>query len=322
MADPACLLLAVTVGKGEDGRGNGLLEGGLDPGPDIRHVEVLEGREGVEARVEVVGGLAARVGLDAHEDREPIDGARDGLGRRGGDVRFLRVNECLEDLGGLCLGARVRQGVEERDEAARDDGGLGRGLVVQVVRRRLGEPVGERGHVERGDREDVDEALVAPRPHPRAHELLERGEAVVRGEPELRVGDVELVLVRALAAEVEGRQVAVEVGQGLGEVERGLLRALTIGVRGRAEPVDLEELVDAAGRGGRERLDRAGEALEPLEVERVGGRGGRELARRVREVAGLREELGVLPQGLDALLPCARSAGVSDWRERRTKGVA
>jgi hypothetical protein len=154
--------------------------------------------------------------------------------------------------------------------------------------------------VERGEVEDVEEALIAPRRHPRPHELVERGAPVLRAETELRVGDVELVLARVLVPEVEGREVPIEVGQGLGEVERDLLRLLVEG--GRAEAVELEELADTPGRGRREGRGRGGEALEPLEVQRVRGRGGRELARRGRVLAGLREEPGVLPEDLDILL--------------------
>jgi hypothetical protein len=117
------------------------------------------------------------------------------------------------------------------------------------------------------------------------------------------VRDVELVLVGALAPEIERREVPIEVGQGLGEVERRLLGSLTQWRdRIAAQPVELEELADTPGRGLGLELDRPGEALEPLEIERVRAGRGRELPRRGRVLARLREELGVLLEDLDALL--------------------
>ena len=76
--------------------------------------------------------------------------------------------------------------------------------------------------------------------------------------------------------------------------------------------MELEELGDAGEGGLVEAPVRLGEVLEPLEGARVGRRGGREgldvrgLMRGVL-VAGLREELRVLAEDLEVLLPSKKT---------------
>lgn len=125
------------------------------------------------------------------------------------------------------------------------------------------------------------------------------------------VRDVELVLRGADGwAQVVGREVPVEVREGLGELEGVLTRGGGgVVVQRMAGGVELEELVDALV-GGLivEFLVRLGEGLEPREVARVGGRVGREGlgvsgdGGVVVAVAGVCEELGVLLEDLEVLL--------------------
>lgn len=80
--------------------------------------------------------------------------------------------------------------------------------------------------------------------------------------------------------------------------------------------MELEELRDAGEGGLVEAAARLGEVLEPLEGARVSGGGGREglgVRRLVGGVlvAGLREELGVLAEDLEVLLPKKRFLGVN-----------
>ena len=182
--------------------------------------------------------------------------------------------------------------------------------------------------MERGDREDVQEALRAPG----LEVVLQGFEGGGAVQAQDGVRDVELVLPGGSGvcwrAQVVGREVAVKVREGLGELVGVLTRGrdyycgrveLTRGrgyYCGRVELtatgrlVELEERVDpvhgrrvGAGVG-------LGEGLEPREVARVRGRVGREglgVGRSVLPpllllVAGLREELGVLLEDLQVLL--------------------
>jgi hypothetical protein len=137
----------------EEGRREGLFERRLDGGPHILRIEGLEAREAGEDVVEAVVGLVPGVGLDGHEDREPIERAHDGLGCGRGLLPQRRNKEVHAAF--VFAWVRVVQ-LEEVMECARV-------LVCAVTRGVDGEPVGERGHGEGGDGEDVDEALVAPR---------------------------------------------------------------------------------------------------------------------------------------------------------------
>ena len=183
---------------------------------------------------------------------------------------------------------------------------MGEGAGARVLVWGLdGEPVGELGHVERGDREDVEQALRAPGLEV-ALQGLEGGGAV---QAQDGVRDVELVLPGVCKGEqVVGREVAVKVREGLGELVGVLTRGVGFAATGRL--VELEERVDpvhgrrvGAGVG-------LGEGLEPREVARVRGRVGREGLGVGRSVlppllllmAGLREELGVLLEDLQVLL--------------------
>ena len=192
--------------------------------------------------------------------------------------------------------------------------------------------------MERGDPEDVQEALRAPG----LEVVLQGFEGGGAVQAQDGVRDVELVLPGVCwRAQVVGREVAVKVREGLGELVGVLTRGrdyycgrveLTRGrgyycgrvelTRGRGyycgrveltatgRLVELEERVDpvhgrrvGAGVG-------PGEGLEPREVARVRGRVGRErlgvgrsvLPPLVLLVAGLREELGVLLEDLQVLL--------------------
>ena len=158
--------------------------------------------------------------------------------------------------------------------------------------------------MERGDAQDVQEALRAPGLEARLEGL--GGGGVVQAQDGVR--DVELVLRGADGwAQVVGREVPVEVREGLGELEGVLTRGGD--VQRMAGGVELEELVDALV-GGLivEFLVRLGEGLEPREVARVGGRAGREGlgvsgdGGVVVAVAGVCEELGVLLEDLEVLL--------------------
>jgi len=188
------------------------------------------------------------------------------------------------------------------------------GGLVAVLR--VLKPVGELGHVERGDPEDVQEALRAPG----LEVVLQGFEGGGAVQAQDGVRDVELVLPGGSGvcwrAQVVGREVAVKVREGLGELVGVLTRGrdycggrVELTATGRL--VELEERVDpvhgrrvGAGVG-------LGEGLEPREVARVRGRVGREGLGVGRSVlppillllmAGLREELGVLLEDLQVLL--------------------
>ena len=259
-------------------------------------LEGVEAREGGEQRGEVVLGLRGRIRADGHEDGQPVEGGGDGLGGRGG--RVLRVNEVGD---GPCVVPRVRaEGLEGEQEGYSP-------ILVSVFRGR--EPVGESGHVQGRDGEDVEEALVAPGGE-EALEGLRVGRVV---EAQDGVGDAEVDLALGRGREEVARgEVPVVVREGLGELEGQL--AGREGLVARGGLVQLEQLLDA-GRAG---LADAGvgnsEGREPLEVALVGGRGRGErlgVGRRrlggllvlVVEVARLREEPGVLAQDLEVLLP-------------------
>jgi hypothetical protein len=103
--------------------------------------------------VEAVVVLVLGVGLDPHEDGEAVERAHDGLGCG----RGLPPQRRNKQVHAAFVFARVRVvQLEEVMESARV-------LVCAVTRGVDGEPVGERGHGEGRDGEDVDEALLAPR---------------------------------------------------------------------------------------------------------------------------------------------------------------
>ena len=278
--------------ESEDGRRDGGFEGGLEPVPDVLRVEGVEVREGGEGAGEDVARLIDGVGLDAHEDRETVERGGDALG--GWFFGGLRGNEALDDL-------RVRgRPAAKRSDAVEERAGT---LVCVFVGGVDGEPVREVGHVERGDAEDVQEALRAPGLEVDL-EVLE-GLGVVQAQDGVR--DVELVLWGPEGvSEVRGGEVPVKVREGLGEEECVLTRGGDGGVAGGV--VELEQLVDAAVVLLVEAVARLGEGLEPREVARVcgwvrreglgvGGDGGV-----IVMMAGLREELGVLLEDLQVLL--------------------
>jgi len=104
--------------------------------------------------------------------------------------------------------------------------------------------------------------------------------------------------------EVEGREVAVVVRQGCRQRVGLLLRGL--GQGGLAGGVELEQLGDPGGRGPVEPPARLREVREPLERV-LARRGGVGQGLRVGDgvvpvVAGLQEELGVLPEDLEVFL--------------------
>jgi len=170
-----------------------LVPGGGDAG--ARADAEREAHQGVG---EVVGLGLRGVGLDAHEDREPVEEGREGLARR--IVWVLRGNKAPDRGDAVC-----REEGEEEAQALRE----------RVVRDRE-VPVGELGHVARRDGEDVEEARVAPG----REGVLER---VGRGrgrEAHDGVRHVELVLLEVCwgGREVEGGEVPVVVREGLGEL--------------------------------------------------------------------------------------------------------
>ena len=92
----------------------------------------------------------------------------------------------------------------------------GAGLLVLISGRGVdGEPVGELGHVLRGDGQDVQEALVAP-----GRELVVQGVEIRRAvQAQDGVRDVQVVLARVgREREVVGREVAVKARERLGEL--------------------------------------------------------------------------------------------------------
>ena len=190
------LLGAGRVELEEAGR-EGELEGGTDPGPHVLGLEGVEAREGLEGGGEVVARLLGGVGLDGHEDGEAVEGGRDVLGGGAGGV--LRCNKVLD-------GARVVSRCPvQGGEAVRE----------RAVGRAHWGPVRDFRHVERGDGQDVQEALVAPGGEV-APEVVRGGRGV---EAQDGVRDVELVLARGVGrGEVESREVPVKVREGLGEL--------------------------------------------------------------------------------------------------------
>lgn len=211
--------------------------------------------------------LVLGVGLDAHEDGEAVERAHDGLGCGRGLLPQRRNKQVHAAF--VFAWVRVVQ-LEEVMESARV-------LVCAVTRGVDGEPVGERGHGEGRDGEDVDEALVAPRG------LLEEQVGGGGGVGlEERVGDeeVELGLGRARGdrgEEGKGHEVPIEVGELLDEGggEFALEGRRGREGLGRACRLELEELQDACPGLVGEVLERVGEVLEPLEVarKRIWGRG-------------------------------------------------
>lgn len=154
-------------------------------------------REAHQGVGEVVG--LRGVGLDAHEDREPVEEGREGLARR--IVWVLRGNKAPDRGDAVC-----REEGEEEAQALRE----------RVVRDRE-VPVGELGHVARRDGEDVQEARVAPG----REGVLERVWGGRGREAHDGVGHVELVLLEAFlrgGREVEGGEVPVVVREGPGEL--------------------------------------------------------------------------------------------------------
>ena len=244
----------------ETGRGKSLFEGGLEEDPSVRDVDGVKLREAGERDGEVV--LKLSVGLDAHEDREPVDGGRDGLGGGAGGV--LRINEALDGV--RVIGRSGMEGLEAVDE------GAGAHVLVRIGGID-GKPVGEGGHVERGDREDVEQALGAPG--------LEFGLKVLEGggvvQAHYGVGHAELVLWGVHGGpEVGGHEVPFEVREGLGELKRVVGRGGQDLVWLFPGEVELEELLDVDEARPIEAAERLGEGLEPREVGRVRGRRGRE----------------------------------------------
>ena len=183
----------------EDRGREGLLEGRAELVPGACDGWAgLGAREAHQGVGEVVGRRLRGVGLDAHEDREPVEQGREGLARRA--VGVLRGNKTPDGRDSVC-----REEVEEEAQA------LGEGVV-----RDREVPVGELGHVAGRDREDVQEAQVAPGREGALEEVGSGG----RVEAHDGVGHVELVLLEGGRGrrEVEGREVAVVVREGLGEL--------------------------------------------------------------------------------------------------------
>ena len=121
------------------------------------------------------------------------------------------------------------------------------------------------------EREDVDEALVAPR-------TVDGG---VRGQTEERVGHVDVELGDGPGLgdgreEREGHEVPVHVRELHGELGGELApegrRVRERDRRAAAGRAELEELVDPGARGLIQGLERGREGLEPLQVARVAGR--------------------------------------------------
>ena len=254
-------------------------------------------------------GLILGVGLDVHEDGEPVERGGDGLrGRAAGEV--LRGNEALDGVRVLSGGAK--EGLEAAAQRVRGrvlSGGAKEGLeaAAQRVRGRVlvvRDPVAGLGHVGGRDGEDVQEALRAPGREP-LPETVERGGRV---QAQDGVRHVELVLHpgQVVGQQVEGGEVAVVVRERAGQLVGLLLRGGGgVGLAdGRVEP---DELADPGGRGPVEPPARLGQVREPLQAPSAGrGRVGEGLG--VREglvplVAGLLEQLGELPQDLEVLLP-------------------
>ena len=207
------------------------------------------------------GGVRG-VGLDAHEGGEGVDDARDVAGV--GGVRLLRVNEGGDAPGGGVVGASERQGLEEGGEAV-GVGSVGE-APVQVGR----------GHVDRGEGEDVEEPLLPPAREELGRDVGEGGGG--RAEAQDGVGDVELVLRRVrgeVGREVIGGEVAVEARELARELE-GELAACVVreGVEvtvSRRGALKTEQGHGGLVRGVRvERRGRGGEGAEPA----VGGGGG------------------------------------------------
>ena len=273
--------------EAQDRRRERPLERRPDRPPRVARRQGVELGEGREGRAEVVPGLVLGVGLDVHEDGEPVERRGDGLrGRAAGEV--LRGNEALD-------GVRVLSGCAEEGLEA----------VAQRVRGRVlvRDPVGGLGHVGGRDGEDVQEALRAP-PREPLPEAVERGGRV---QAQDGVRHVELVLHpgQVVGQQVEGGEVPVVVRERAGQLVGLLLRGG--GGVGLADGrVELEELADPGGRGIVEPPARLGQVREPLEAPSAGrGRVGEGLGVRdglVPLVAGLLEQLGELPQDLEVLL--------------------